>query len=236
MSGTDPDSDLPDHEADELAAAEFVLAALPSAELAILARRVETDAGFAALVARWEERLAPMAAEILPQAAAAKVKKALDLRLFGQAPMARSGFWANLALWRGLAALTTAAFLLVLTLPMLRPPTPAERLAASLTVEGSGVTYLVLYDAARGNVSLAHMTGAPVEGHDFELWVARGSEPPVSLGVIPAGVSTEVAVTNVTRSLMTNAAHMAISLEPPGGSPTGQPTGAVLAVGDLLDI
>ncbi|SMP00192.1 hypothetical protein SAMN06265221_1823, partial [Paracoccus laeviglucosivorans] len=31
-------------------------------------------------------------------------------------------------------------------------------------------------------------------------------------------------------------AHMAISLEPPGGSPTGQPTGPVLAVGDLLDI
>ncbi|WP_283179191.1 anti-sigma factor [Gemmobacter sp. 24YEA27] len=98
------------------------------------------------------------------------------------------------------------------------------------------MTYLVLYDSATGSVSLAHMTGDPVEGRDFQLWIARGAEAPVSLGVIPAGVSTRVGTTDQIRALMTTSAHMAISLEPPGGSPTGQPTGPVLAVGDLLDI
>lgn len=233
MSGTDMDQDLPEG-GDDILAAEFVLGALPVAEQAGLARRAETDVAFARLVAEWEERLSPLAEGFLPDNLPPAVKQALDRRLFGSAP-ARPGFWYSLPLWRGLAALATAAFLLAVVLPGLQP-VPAGRLAASLSAEGSAVAYLVLYDKATGNVSLAHMTGDPVAGRDFQLWIARGSEAPVSLGVIPAGVSTRVEISDQIRALMTSAAHMAISLEPPGGSPTGQPTGPVLAVGDLLDI
>lgn len=239
MSDTDMDHDLIEG-GDDLLAAEFVLGGLPAALQADLARRVERDAGFARLVAEWEERLAPMAEGFVPADLPPAVKRALDLRLFGQTSP-RRGIWSSLTLWRGLAGAATAAFLLALTVPGLRPAPPpelpGERLAASLAAEGSSVTYLVLYDSATGSVSLAHMTGDPVEGRDFQLWIARGAEAPVSLGVIPAGVSTRVPVTSdQIRDLMTTAAHMAISLEPPGGSPTGQPTGPVLAVGDLLAI
>lgn len=238
MSGTYTDHELTEG-GDDLLAAEFVLGSLPTALQAELARRVEQDAGFARLVAEWEERLAPMAEGFLPADLPPGVKRALDLRLFGQAPP-RRGIWSSLALWRGLAGGATAAFLLAVTLPGMRlaPPAelPGDRLAASLTATGSSVTYLVLYDSATGSVSLAHIAGDPVEGRDFQLWIARGTEAPVSLGVIPAGVSTRVETTDQIRALMTTAAHMAISLEPPGGSPSGQPTGPVLAVGDLLDI
>ena len=235
MSDTERDPDFTEG-GDDLLAAEFVLGGLPAADQAELARRVERDAGFARLVADWEERLSPMAEGFRPADLPLAVKRALDLRLFGQPP-ARRGIWSSLALWRGLTGAATAAFLLAVTLPGLRPAPATDRLAASLTAEGSSVTYLVLYDSATGSVSLAHMSGDPVEGRDFQLWIARGAEAPVSLGVIPAGVSTRVPVTSdQIRALMTTAAHMAISLEPPGGSPTGQPTGPVLAVGDLLDI
>lgn len=234
MSGTDMDPEIP--ETDEMLAAEFALGLLPATEQAILARRIETDLTFARLVGEWEERLSPMADGFLPSDLPPAVKQALDRRLFGTAAP-RQGLWSNLALWRGLAGVATIAFLVAVTLPALRPAAPADRLAASLTAEGSGVTYIVLYDSATGRVSLAHMTGAAVEGRDFQLWIAAGAEAPVSLGVIPAGVSTHVSVTSdQIRALMTTAAHMAISLEPPGGSPTGQPTGPVLAVGDLFDI
>lgn len=228
---------------DDLLAAEFVLGGLPAALQADLARRVEQDANFARLVAEWEERLVPMAEGFVPADLPSAVKRALDLRLFGQV-QARRGIWSSLAFWRGLAGAASAAFLLAVILPDLRsaspPPQPpafsGERLAASLTAQGSNVTYLVLYDSVNGSVSLAHMSGDPVEGRDFQLWIAKGAEAPVSLGVIPAGVSTRVATTEQIRALMTTAAHMAISLEPTGGSPTGQPTGPVLAVGDLLGI
>lgn len=236
MSGTETQHDIPEEGDDDILAAEFVLGSLPAADQARLARRTEIDPEFARLVAEWEERLSPLAEGFRAEALPPAIKRALDMRLFGRATPPQPGFWSRLAVWRGIAGAATAAFLLALAVPALQPSSPAERLAASLTAEGSGVTYLVVYDGATGSVSLAHMTGEPVEGRDFQLWVARGAEPPVSLGVIPAGVSTRVPVTEATRDLMTSAAHMAISLEPPGGSPTGQPTGPVLAVGDLLDI
>ena len=220
---------------DDILAAEYVLAVLPAAEQAMLARRVERDLSFARLVASWEERLSPLAEGFVPENLPAGVKRALDLHLFGQSA-AGTGLWSRLSVWRGLAGGAMLALLLSLTLPLLQPQPPGDRLAASLTAEGSNVTYLVVYDAGRGDVSLAHLSGDPVEGRDFELWVARGSEAPVSLGVIPSASSTHVEISEQIRDLMTSAAHMAISLEPPGGSPTGQPTGPVLAVGDLLDI
>lgn len=239
MNDTDPVHDIPEG-GDDILAAEFVLGVLSASEQAELARRAEQDTAFGRLIAEWEERLSPVADGFAPADLSPAVKRALDLQLFGQAPHsqapARQGLWSSLALWRGLAGLATAAFLLAVALPGLRPATPPERLAASLTAQNSGVTYLVLYDSATDSVSLAHMTGDAVEGRDFQLWIARGSDAPVSLGVIPAGVSTRVEITDQIRALMTTAAHMAISLEPPGGSPTGQPTGPVLAVGDLLDI
>ena len=236
MSGRDDSQDLPEGDDDGLAA-EFALGGLPAEDRARLAHRVEVDAAFARLVADWEERLVPMADGFTPEALPPAVKRALDLRLFGQVPpAARAGVWSNVAIWRAIAGVATAAFLLVLALPFRSPELSADRLAATLAADGSDVTYLAVYEPATGSVRLAHMTGDPVAGRAFQLWVARGAEAPVSLGVIPAGASTRLEVDGATRTLMTSAAHLAISLEPPGGSPTGQPTGPVLAVGDLLDI
>ncbi|ANW33778.1 anti-sigma factor [Ketogulonicigenium vulgare] len=229
MSGTD----IIHEDSDDILAAEFALGVLPDDQRAELARRVEIDLPFARLVAQWEERLDPLSTEFAPEHLPPAVKRAIDQRLFGARP-ARRGFWDSLLLWRGLAGAATAAFIVALALPALQPV--PERLAGSLTAEGTSVTYLAVYDSATGEVSLAHLSGDAVEGHAFQLWVARGDEAPTSLGVIPAAVSTRVAVDAATRALMTSAAHMAISLEPPGGSPTGLPTGPVLAVGDLLDI
>lgn len=234
MSDTEMMDDPSDD--DDILAAEYCLGVLPGPVQAQLARRVETDPAFAQRVAAWEERLFPMAEGFAPEPPGPTVKRGLDLRLFGQVPQARTGLWSSLAFWRGLAGAAAAALILALALPPLQPDLQGSRLAASLTAEGSTVTYLVVYDAATGEVSLAHVSGEPVAGRDFQLWVARGSEAPVSLGVIPAAESTRVEISAQIRDLMSSAAHMAISLEPPGGSPTGQPTGPVLAVGDLLEI
>ncbi len=240
MSATEPHSGNPEEGGDDILAAEFVLGVLPSAEQARVAHRVETDAAFASLAAAWEERLLPMADVYRAEDPSPAVKRALDLRLFGETAraVAPAGRWASLWLWRSVAALATAAFLLAVALPqLLGPPAePASRLIASLTAEGSDVTYLAMYDPETGAVSLAHLAGAPEAGRVFQLWVARGDEAPVSLGVIASGVPVRVSVAEATRGLMTDAAHMAISVEPPGGSPTGQPTGPVVAVGDLLNI
>jgi anti-sigma-K factor RskA len=63
----------------------------------------------------------------------------------------------------------------------------------------------------------------------LELWAAAGSNPPRSLGLISASNATVVGRTR----LPPGTDHLAVSLEPPGGSPTGAPTGPVLYVGKL---
>jgi anti-sigma-K factor RskA len=61
------------------------------------------------------------------------------------------------------------------------------------------------------------------------LWFIAGDNPPVSLGVIPAG--------GITLSLpsVTAGEVLAITVEPAGGSPTGKPTTAPIAVGKLTE-
>ena len=238
MEHDPPESGGPEEGGDDILAAEFALGVLSGAEQAALARRVTTDPAFARAVADWETRLAPMAEGFAPADLPAGVKQALDRHLFGIAgPAPKPGFWASLALWRGLAGSAAAACLLAVALPLLQPaPQAVPGVMASLSPQGSDVHYMAVYDAGTGMVRLSHMSGNPAQGQVFQLWVAEGSATPVSLGVIPDGATVRMQMDDGLRALLNDRAHMAISLEPPGGSPTGQPTGAVVAVGDLLEI
>lgn len=227
----------PDAGGDDHVAAEYVLGVLPVEERRALARRIETDAAFARLVEAWEERLSSLNSgyhEVPPPASA---KQALDARLFGREAGAgpRSGLLQSLAFWRGLALASFAAFFVAIAIPLFQPATttPDAHLIALLGGDKTDVRYLAAYDARASQIGLSHLAGDRAAGSDFELWVVKGNEPPVSLGVIPTGVSVHLAVTPAHRELIGSGALFAISLEPRGGSPTGRPTGPVVASGDL---
>ena len=63
----------------------------------------------------------------------------------------------------------------------------------------------------------------------LELWAVPASGAPRSLGLISASGATVVQKGKV----LEGAAALAVSLEPPGGSPTGAPTGPILYAGKL---
>lgn len=226
---------------DDILAAEYVLGVLPDDERRDAARRIETDPAFSRLVDAWEVRLAPLGSgydEVEPPASA---WAAIEARLFGgaaHAPPAGLPLLQRLAFWRGLAAAALAALLVAVALPYLQTPPapPAERLVASLASEETLVRYLVLYDARAGEIGLSHVTGDREAGRDFELWLIEGSNAPVSLGVIPAGANVHIAVAPAHRAMIASGVVFAISLEPAGGSPSGQPTGPVVAAGDLRTV
>jgi anti-sigma-K factor RskA len=67
--------------------------------------------------------------------------------------------------------------------------------------------------------------------HAFELWDIAGG-PPRPLGLLPQNLGRAVALP-VTQ-LPPPGGVLAVSLEPPGGSPTGLPTGPVLYQGKVL--
>jgi hypothetical protein len=56
---------------------------------------------------------------------------------------------------------------------------------------------------------------------------------PHALGVIPAGDVVRVPLDNPVDETLSNISTLAVSLEPPGGSPTGKPTGPVLYSGRI---
>ncbi|RWM10366.1 MAG: anti-sigma factor [Mesorhizobium sp.] len=232
----------PERGGDDLLAAEYVLGVLAADERQIASRRIDTETGFARLVDAWEVHFAPMAAAYAAVEPPASVKAAIDRRLFASsaaAPAAPSaGLLGSLAFWRGLAAAALAALAVFVALPFVNPPLPPPetRLVASLAADNSNVKYLAVYDAARHEVGLSLVSGERGSGKDFELWMIEGKNAPVSMGVIPAGQTARMAVTPAVQRKLAQGAVLAVSLEPTGGSPTGQPTGPVVAAGDLKGI
>jgi anti-sigma-K factor RskA len=233
----------PERGGDDLLAAEYVLGVLPADERQVASGRIDAETGFARLVDSWEVHFSPMAAAYAEVEPPATVKPAIDRRLFSSTAAsttaAPSGsLWASLAFWRGLTAAALAALVLYVAVPYVRPPVvvPQERLVASLAADGSDVKYLVVYDAARRDVGLSLVSGERAAGKDFELWMIEGKNAPVSMGIIPAGQTTHIPVTPAVQQKLAQGAVLAVSVEPTGGSPTGQPTGPVVAAGDLKGI
>lgn len=228
---------------DELAAAEYVLGVLDGEHRAAVAARIERDPAFARLVDRWEGHLAPLAEAYTPSEPPPSIKQRIDRRLFAAAdtPPAAAGrvsLWSSLAFWRGLAAAGVAAFAVTLALLLLGPAGgPADTsYVAMLKADASDVRYAAMYDEGGGRIALAHMSGSKASDRDFELWMIEGSAPPVSMGVLPAGDMITITLSPAVREKLAAGAVLAISLEPLGGSPTGQPTGPVVAAGDLKSI
>ncbi|MCA0013800.1 anti-sigma factor [Mesorhizobium sp. B292B1B] len=228
------DDDGPERGGDDLFAAEYVLGVLTAEERQIASRRIDGDAAFARLVDAWEAHFSPLAVAYPGTEPPIRVKEAIDRRLFASQP--RTGLWSSLAFWRGLAAAAIAALAIYIALPFINPPLQQPQLVASLAAEGSDVRYLVVYDAAHHEVGLSHVSGERASGKDFELWVIAGKNAPVSMGVIPAGKAAHVTVSPAVQQKLAQGAVLAVSLEPSGGSPTGQPTGPVVAAGDLKGI
>ena len=73
-------------------------------------------------------------------------------------------------------------------------------------------------------------------GRDYELWALPKGGAPVSLGVLPSKGASRRLLSPVQQSALAHATDVAVSLEPSGGSPTGQPTGAIVFVAPLRTV
>ena len=74
---------------------------------------------------------------------------------------------------------------------------------------------------------------ADTEGRVTELWLIPAGEAPRSLGLLPAGKSSEIVIADDLRRALVEGSTLAVSLEPAGGSPIGAPTGPIIAKGGI---
>lgn len=225
---------------DDMIAAEYVLGVLSTDERQAASRRINTEPAFASLVEQWELRLSPLAEAYMYVEVPASVKNALNRRLFsdvGQSRPGGFGLWSSIVFWRSLTAALAAALAIYVAVPHLNPKQAVPiHLAASLAADGSNVRYLAVYDGEHGEIRLSHVSGDRVAGRDFELWVIENKSAPVSIGVIPAGTAVRLNLPSDLQQKLSSGETFAITLEPVGGSPTGQPTGPIVAAGELKNI
>lgn len=228
--------DLPDEmpQGDDLLAAELALGLLEGEELAQVRARAARDPEFAQLVNGWQERLVAMTDNIAPVVPPKRVKKRLEKALFAARPVPLS---ERLWVWKGLslAAVALAAYMGFQQLEPQAPTSDGALFATQLTGDGVSLQVLAVLDTARGDVAVNRVAGEEAPGRVFELWAIVPEAAPVSLGVLDAGGTMRV---NLPEALRGRAAEitLAISDEPTGGSPTGAPTGAVLAAAPLVEL
>jgi len=230
-------TDVGNHEAfsaDELSAAEYALGVLAGAERDVAAQRVARDRAFAALVAAWEERFAPWAAEIPEVAPPPQVWERIAAQLPG-ARRQRPRFWQSLVFWRGFgiaSALAAACLAVLLYLSM-----ASQQAALVASIEGSGQRiFVAVIDVKRAAVAVVPAAYRPDPTRVPELWLIPPGGKPLPLGILPSDRPAQIAIPTTFADQARRDADLAVSLEPPGGSPTGQPTGPVIGSGKLTNM
>src|SRR5262245_28291686 len=230
-------SDTFDHSAmrdDDLLAAEYALGVLAGAERAAAEERVARERAFAPLVADWEQRLAPWAVEIAEVAPPPQLWDRIAGAL--PAPTQAGGLWRSIAFWRGLSfaagALAAACVAALLYLGVLAPQQPLVA-----TIEGDGHRHFVAtIDTRRGTVAVVPAAFSADATRIPELWLIPPDGKPRAVGLLRADRTVTLALPAELAALAKDNAVLAVSLEPPGGSTTGLPTGPVIATGKLTTL
>ena len=187
-------------------------------------------------LAQWHARLMPLTAAITPQAPPPHVWRRIEQRLW-PAPAA-SRWWQRLSLWRGVSALATVAtvglaMLLVLPGPA-QPPVVVVLQGTGGTAQGVNSFVASVSADGRALVTRPLLPVSLEANRVLELWSVPPEGAPRSLGLIAADGATVISRQRLPASLLKGGtAALAVSIEPPGGSPTGAPTGPVVYAGKL---
>lgn len=229
-------SDLPEDAEGE--AAEHALG-VTSAEMRALAevRRVR-EPDFDRAVVAWEERLAPLANEIAPMTPRQRVWPRVAKQIGMRGGVHSVGFWRG-ATAASLALAAASLLLVVIPAPPKPAPAPAPAPAPVLTgliapaPGADGPTVVATIDEARNELIFTAATMNIAPDRAAELWVIPEGQAAQSLGVIAAGESRRMPLPAALTGPGQATALLAITIEQPGGSPTGQAQGPVVATGGL---
>jgi anti-sigma-K factor RskA len=219
----------------KIIAAEYVLGVLGAEERREVERRLAHEPALASEVAFWEERLGVLADAVAPVAPQQHTWSQIEAAIHAPTTTRPALLWHSLAFWRrfGIASATLAAASIAALVYI--GLVPATRTPLMATLAGSsGQPNFVAAVTATGNdllvVPAALLTNDP---RAIELWLIPPGpdQRPRSLGLIEPGQPMRLTIPPDLAGQLTPDAALAVSLEPPGGSPTGQPTGPVIASG-----
>ncbi len=229
---------------DDALAAEYALGTLDHDERLGATERRRIDRAFDAAVREWETRLAPLTEaveDVQPPAGLLNVILGrLDLvQNFGPSSNVVQ-LRQRVRVWRGVAAAVSAlaatlAIWIAYSATMTARP-PAQRYVAVLQQGADTPAFVVSVDLQQRSMTVMPLAAKAPSDKSFELWMIGADHgTPKSLGLVDPDSAAHPSLQGTDRGVISNATY-AVTLEPRGGSPTGQPTSAPVFVGKLLDV
>ncbi|MES2637251.1 MAG: anti-sigma factor [Pseudomonadota bacterium] len=219
----------------DMLSVEYILGTLKGAARSRFEQLLNKRADWAQAFNWWESRIHLLADTVPPVAPPNKVWKNIETRLFNKKTPQTNSWW-KISAFISTALAASLATILVLQFPKSADETMPAAFAL-LSTEKSEAGWLLSETKSAANVvemqaiSLASLQIKP--DNAFELWLLPADKSkPISLGLLPQQGVAKFKIPAQIVPLMAPGS-LAVSLEPVGGSPTGQPTGAVLYQGKL---
>ena len=202
-------------------------------------------------VAEWEAHLTPLADRLPAVTPPARVWHRIEAAISGgKTPVltgtssqnavkkpANQGLFDSFAFWRnlGLGASSLSAALLI-TLVTSNAFRAEQEPTMTAVLEDQGVARLVVEQPKSGLLVVKMVKPwMPSPGNSMQLWVIPAAGLPRSLGIINDTGKTKFATGDMDVKLA-DGLVFALSKEPAGGSPTGQPTGMILCKGTIAKL
>ena len=220
-------------------ASEYVLGTLKGAARRRFEDYLQRDAALRSEVANWETQLIPLAERLAPVTPHTRVWKKIEARIEGSTPGSpvgrkTNGLWESIAFWRTFSFGASGVAALLLTATLLSGPEEHSPMLTAVLAEDNNVARALVEQPKAGMLMVKMVKPwKTMNGMALELWVVPKDGAPRSLGVINDAGDTKLVLTGMDAKLA-GGLVFALSKEPPGGSPTGQPTpGSVMCKGAI---
>ncbi|MCG8381920.1 MAG: anti-sigma factor [Gammaproteobacteria bacterium] len=175
----------------------------------------------------WERELnnLPLLSEDSPPPQ--RVWKNIEHQLNGHSTKEKT--WKRTSLFGGaLAAITISTLIALLVLPQ-QDIRISHEMIAVIQNQTAQPLWTIKLDEQGGYLVLRPENIEKPTDKDYELWLLKSGTQPVSAGVLPVSQGEiQVRLSPSQLQQLMAGQQIAVSLEPPGGSPTGQVTGPVL--------
>ena len=222
--------------ADRLAA-EYVLGTLRGPARRRFEALVPAHPALSRAMLDWQRRVDALSVSVPEVTPSPRVWQGVQQRLFQHTVQPMVRWWQKLVLWQaaaGMAAVAAISLGVVLSQPPVTQPPIVVVMAAQPDAAKAGVQPVAF--VAGVSPDGAYLVLKPLDdtqqrylNRALELWAVPPSGAPRSLGLLAADGTTKIKRAH----LLDDTAAFAVSVEPPGGSPTGAPTGPIISVGAL---
>ena len=223
-------------------ASEYVLGTMKGGARRRFDEYLKHDAALRAEVARWETHLMPLNERLQPVPPHTRVWEKIAARIGGlktdmtleKKPV---GLWESIAFWRNLGLGASGVAVALLAAMLILKPIDQSPMLTAVLAEDDNIARVFIEQPKSGLLMVKMVTPwQTMNGMALQLWVVPKNGTPRSLGLINDTGETRLSLAGMDQKL-SDGLVFAISKEPPGGSPTGQPSpGSVMCKGAIAHL